>query len=32
MISGLERAEILSALENAAKLIDSLPTEKPRGP
>ena len=30
MISGLERAEILGALENAAKLIDSLPTEKRR--
>jgi len=30
MINGLERAEILVALENAAKLIDSLPTEKRR--
>jgi hypothetical protein len=30
MITSLERAEILSALENAAKLIDSLPTEKKR--
>lgn len=30
MISSLERAEIMAALENAAKLIDSLPTEKRR--
>jgi hypothetical protein len=31
MINGLMRSEILSALENAASLIDSLPTEKKRG-
>ena len=32
MISSLERADILSALENAARLIDSLPSsEKRRG-
>ena len=30
MITGVQRAEILSALENAAKLIDALPTEKRR--
>lgn len=30
MISGLERAEILGALENAAKLIDALPNAKRR--
>lgn len=28
MITGLERSEILSALENVARLIDSLPSEK----
>jgi hypothetical protein len=31
MISGLERAEIMAALENAVRLIDSLPSEKRRG-
>ena len=31
MITAVERTEVLSALENAAKLIDSLPTEKRRG-
>jgi len=30
VITTLERAEILSALENAVRLIDSLPTEKRR--
>ena len=30
MINGLERSEILSALENAIRLIDALPTEKRR--
>ena len=30
MITVVERAEILSALENAAKLIDSLPSERKR--
>lgn len=30
MITGVQRSEILAALENAAKLIDSLPTEKRR--
>lgn len=30
MITGLERSEILSALENAARLIDSLPSERKR--
>ena len=30
MISGLERSEILGAIENAMKLIDALPTEKRR--
>ncbi len=28
MITGLERSEIMSALENATKLIDALPNEK----
>lgn len=31
MITGVQRAEILSALENAIHLIESLPTEKRRG-
>jgi hypothetical protein len=30
MISGIERADVLSALENAARLIDSLPRDKRR--
>lgn len=30
MISGLERSEILGALENATRLIESLPSEKRR--
>jgi len=30
MIRGTERSEIMSAIENALRLIESLPTEKRR--